>query len=694
MPTRRKKTKTTKKKTSASSLRERKPRTELPGGDTSGQSRAVIDDVRPNVERGAVEIKRVVGEPVRVEVDAFADSHDRLGVELRWRRVGAREWQSARLRESHNDTWLGSFTPDAMGAWEYQVEAWVDPFLSWAHDLVRRLEANQEIETDLQIGAAIVLDYSEGATPLLKKSLTALAEHLVDTKSPQRERGQRALEEEVACDMWEACPRRHAVRSNVYPMWVDREKALFSAWYELFPRSASPDPKRHGTFKDVIERLDYVQEMGFDVLYLPPIHPIGTTKRKGPNNAPEAGPNDPGSPWAIGNSSGAGDGGHKAIHAELGSMKDFEALVKAASAKGIEIALDIAFQCSPDHPWVSEHPEWFRHRPDGSIQYAENPPKKYQDIYPLNFECEAWRELWAELKSVFEFWIAKGVRIFRVDNPHTKSFGFWRWVIHAIRAEHPDVLFLSEAFTRPKKMLKLAKDGFTQSYTYFAWRNGAHELREYMEELTSPPFVDAMRPNFWPNTPDILTEYFQTGGRIAAMARVVLAATMTPSFGIYGPVFELCDFTPRPGVEENIDSEKYQQRTWDLEDRWSLRHFIGLLNRVRRAHPSLQQLRNIDFHHCDNPAHIAYSKRSHDGSDVVLVVVNVDHSSEQWGVARLNLGALGLEHDEAFIARDLLSGVSYEWSGADHTIGLGAGGAHVLHISTRSSGEQSFEHFA
>jgi starch synthase (maltosyl-transferring) len=444
----------------------------------------------------------------------------------------------------------------------------------------------------------------------------------------------------------------------------------------MFPRSASFEPGRHGTLDDVRRRLDYVAEMGFEVLYLPPIHPIGRTERKGRNNSSGAEPDEVGSPWAIGSS----DGGHKSVHPDLGTLEDFDRLVAAASEKGIEIALDIAFQCSPDHPYVTEHPEWFRHRPDGSVQYAENPPKKYQDIYPFDFECDNWRALWAELKSIFVFWAERGVLVFRVDNPHTKPFAFWDWVIAEVRREYPDAIFLSEAFTRPKKMQRLAKGGFTQSYTYFTWRKTAEELRAYVEELAKSPLCDLMRPSFWPNTPDILTEQIASGGRDGAMARLVLAATLTPTYGIYGPVYELADFVQRPGAEENLNSEKYEVRWWDRDDRWSLRHFIAGVNRIRRDHPALQQFRRVRFHHCDNTAHLAYSKRSEDGADTVLCVVNTDAMAERWGVVRLDLDSMGLTPDEEFTAHDLLSGIAYAWRGADHAIGLGPGRSHIFRI--------------
>ncbi len=653
-----------------------------------GRPRAIIDEVRPVVDGGRFPVKRVVGERVDVEADILNDGHDRLGCVLRWRRPGDRGWHETRMAETHNDAWRAGFAVSELGRWEYAVQAWVDPFLTWVHDLERRIEADQDIETDLTIGASIIRDTAASAPRKRAAELEAWAERLTGQGS-QRERGAAALDDELAALMWECSPRRHALESDPLPLWIDRPLALFSAWYEMFPRSAAFEPGAHGTLQDVIRRLPYVAEMGFDILYLPPIHPIGRTARKGPNNTPSAGPDDPGSPWAV----GGPEGGHKAIHPQLGTMDDFDALVAAAEARGIEIALDVAFQCAPDHPYVREHPEWFRHRPDGSIQYAENPPKRYQDIYPFDFECDDWKGLWRELKSVFDFWIDRGVRVFRVDNPHTKPFAFWDWCIGEIQRDRPDVLFLSEAFTRPKKMRRLAKGGFTQSYTYFAWRHTPWELRRYAEELASPPSCDLMRPSFWPNTPDILTDELRDGGRPAAMARLVLAATLSPCYGIYGPVYELCEFAQRPGAEENLNSEKYEIRHWNRDDRWSLRHFIALVNRVRRERPALQQFRQTAFHHCDAPDHLAYSKRTDDWRDVVLCVVNTNHHEERWGVVRLDLRRIGVHPDEPFVVRDLLTDVSYEWRGADHAVGLPPGGAHVFHVEHAGRTERDFETF-
>lgn len=456
---------------------------------------------------------------------------------------------------------------------------------------------------------------------------------------------------------------------------VDREKARFSTWYELFPRSCAPELGGHGTFEDCEEWLPYVASMGFDVLYLPPIHPIGRSFRKGKNNAIAADPRDVGSPWAI----GAEAGGHTSIHPELGTLEDFRHLIAKAKDYGLEIALDLAFQCTPDHPYVRQHREWFRTRPDGTIQYAENPPKKYQDIYPFDFETDHWRELWQELKSVILFWIVQGVRIFRVDNPHTKILAFWEWVIPAIQDRYPDVIFLSEAFTRPRMMYRLAKLGFSQSYTYFAWRNTKQELTDYFQELTATPVTEYLRPHLWPNTPDILTEFLQAGGRPAFMIRLVLAATLGANYGIYGPAFELCENIPRePGSEEYLNSEKYELKHWDVASPMSLRHFITRINHVRRQNPALQTDRGLRFHETDNPMLICYSKAP------ILTVVNLDPFHKQSGWVNLDLTFLGLDTGNPFQARDLLGGGNYVWRGSHNYVELTPGSlpAHILQLGS------------
>jgi starch synthase (maltosyl-transferring) len=505
--------------------------------------------------------------------------------------------------------------------------------------------------------------------------------------------GQICQDQELVALMQHHAPRDFCVTyARCLRVTVDRQRAGFSSWYEMFPRSASDEPGAHGTLRDVVARLPYVAEMGFDVLYLPPIHPIGESFRKGKNNTEQAGEGDVGSPWAIGSSAG----GHKAIHPQLGTLRDFQYLVTTAQQLGMEVALDIAFQCSPDHPYVKEHPEWFRQRPDGTIQYAENPPKKYQDIYPFDFESADWWSLWHELKSIFEFWIEQGIRIFRVDNPHTKPFPFWEWCIGEIKRAHPDVLFLAEAFTRPKVMHRLAKVGFTQSYTYFAWRNTKRELMEYVTALTRSETREFLRPNFWPNTPDILTEYLQLGGRPAFMSRLVLAALLSPNYGIYGPPFEHCWNTPLAlGSEEYLDSEKYQIRHHDLDRPSSLKDFIARVNRLRREHAALQTNEHLRFLEVDNEEIICFSKSSADRSQVILAVVSLDPHHRQSGWVELPLEEFGLDADRPCQVHDLLSDARFLWHGRRNYVELDPAivPAHIFQVRRRVRSERDFEYF-
>lgn len=613
----------------------------------------MIEQVEPELDCGRHPIKRVVGEPVEVEADVFADGHDELSCVVLHRPENERAWCEAPMRLVVNDRWRGGFGVDRLGCHLYTVLAWVDPFHTWSRDLVKRLEAGQDVVQELRVGAQLVRAAARKARGPDSVALEAAAGTLA---GPRGERV--ALSPELAALMARNPVRRFPTRyRRVLRVTVDRERARFSAWYEMFPRSASPGPGRAGRLADVEKRLPYVADMGFDVLYLPPVHPIGVSGRKGPNNSIRAGATDVGSPWAI----GAAEGGHKAIHPDLGTLQDFRRLVRAAKAHGMEIAIDLAFQVSPDHPYVKEHPEWFRRRPDGSVRHAENPPKKYEDIYPLDFETADWRGLWKELLSVVEFWIEQGVRIFRVDNPHTKPFAFWEWLIARVRGRHPDVIFLSEAFTKPKVMYRLAKLGFTQSYTYFAWRNEAWELKQYFAELTRTQVREFFRPNLWPNTPDILTEALQTGGRAASAVRFVLAATLGASYGIFGPSFELVETTPLvPGREEYRDSEKYQVRHWDLDRRGSLRSLIGRVNRIRRQHPALQQDRTLRFLDTDNQMLLAYAKTAQDGSDPVVTVVNLDPRFRQSGW--VGVPAEPLPGQPQYRVRDLLSGEEYSWA--------------------------------
>jgi starch synthase (maltosyl-transferring) len=592
-----------------------------------------------------------------------------------------------------NDRFAGCFSADRVGRWEYTVEAWVDYFETWCRDLRKRQAARQDLSVEFLRGEQLVRSAAERAQGEDARWLAQWAARIADPALLPEQRYAAALDASLTALVGRYPPPGLMVRHEPWlPLTVDRERARYSTWYELFPRSCAPEPGRHGNLRDVAARLPYVAQMGFDVLYLPPIHPIGATYRKGANNVVTAGPGEVGSPWAI----GSGAGGHKAVHPDLGTLADLQFLVEAAGRHGIELALDIAFQCSPDHPYVREHPEWFQARPDGTIQYAENPPKKYQDIYPFHFETAHWQALWRELHSLLGFWTGQGVRIFRVDNPHTKPFGFWEWAIGEIKREHPEVIFLSEAFTRPKVMHRLAKLGFSQSYTYFTWRNTHHELKAYFTELTQGPGRDYFRPNVWPNTPDILPEYLQYGGRPAFMARVVLAATLAASYGVYGPAFELMEDQPRePGSEEYLDSEKYQLRHWDLSRRDSLRDFIARVNAIRRDNPALQRDDSLRFHAVDNEALLCYSKTSPDGDNMVFTVVNLDPHHPQGGWVELPLEELGLDPERPFQAHDLLAGARYVWHGARNYVALDPqqAPAHVFRLRRRVRSEHDFDYF-
>jgi starch synthase (maltosyl-transferring) len=656
-----------------------------------GRKRVVIEGVEPDVEGGRFPVKRTVGDEVTVEADVFTDGNDQLAAILLYRREDEPAWVEVPMAPIVNDRWRASFTVTRLGRYGFTIRAWVDRFGSWQRDLAKRIEAEQDVSADLLIGAQHVEVALRRAHGEPRRRLRRWGERLRSLPGDPRAAAE-ALDEELAELMSVHADRRQGVRyDREVAVVVDPKRAGFGSWYEMFPRSTATEPRRRGTLQDATKRLDHVAQMGFDIVYLPPIHPIGHTFRKGPNNTPDAGPDAVGSPWAIGSE----EGGHTAIHPDLGTMEDFHRLVERAEELGMDVAMDLAYQCSPDHPWVRQHPEWFRHRPDGSIQYAENPPKKYQDIYPLDFETETWQALWEELKSVVDFWIGHGIRIFRVDNPHTKPFPFWEWLIEQVKAEHPYVIFLAEAFTRPKVMYRLAKLGFTQSYTYFAWRNVKWELEQYFTELTQTPVREFFRPNLWPNTPDILTEYLQTGGRPAFMIRLVLAATLGANYGIYGPAFELCeDRALAPGSEEYLDSEKYQIRYWDLDAPQSLAEFITRVNRIRRESPALLQDRTLRFHRIENDQLIAYSKTS--GPDGVLVVVDLDPHRRQGGWLDLDLHSLGIDHEREYQVHDLLTDSHYLWSGPRQYVELDPHvvPAHVFRIRQRLRTEHDFEYFA
>ncbi len=658
----------------------------IPG---SGNSRAVIEDVRPQVDGGRFPIKCTLSEAIVVEADVFADGHDVLRCVLRHKPAKSVEWVEVDMAPLGNDRWRASFKATVLGRHQYTIAAWVDRFLSWRHDIVRRRES-EDIRVALQVGVELVQAAAVRAQGDDAFHLQEWADKLGAASPP--ELGRELAQYERLADLMAKYAERHFVAEyeRVLEVVVDVEQARFSAWYELFPRSCLSDGIAHGDFASVIKRLPDIAAMGFDVLYLPPIHPIGQAYRKGPNNSLTTGANDPGSPWAI----GAVDGGHRDIHAELGSPEDFRRLVVEARKQGLELAMDIAFQCSPDHPYVREHPEWFRHRPDGSIQYAENPPKKYQDIYPFDFECEDWQALWQELKGIVDHWIGEGVRIFRVDNPHTKPFPFWEWLIGSVKEDHPDVIFLAEAFTRPKIMHRLAKLGFSQSYTYFTWRNTKQELTEYFTEIALHDSREYFRPNLWPNTPDILPEFLQYGGRPAFLLRVALAATLGASYGIYGPAYEMMDYQPRePGAEEYLDSEKYQLRNWTVERADSLRDYIARLNRIRRENVALQSDHNLCFHAIDNPQMLCYSKSS--GEDTLLMVANLDPHNVQAGWIDLPLAELGVSENMSFQAHDLLSNARYLWQGERNFVRLDpqASPLHILRLRRRLRSEHDFDYF-
>ena len=674
-----------------------------------GRSRVVIAEVQPSVDNGRYPVKGILGDEITVTAAIFADGHDHVAARLLYRHRNQRAWKSAPFTELGNDLWSASFTAASsedtskIGLWRFTIEAWIDHFDTWLHDLAKRLAAQsssaQEIPLAYRIGAnhldaaaarARSRSTDAGRLKAAADALRALAdEELPLYPDPVTPEG--ALNPALLALVRKypdlALATRHPVE---FPLWMDRERAGYSSWYELFPRSTSPIPNQHGTLRDAAALVPEIAAMGLDVLYMPPIHPIGTTFRKGRNNSTVLEPGDVGSPWAIGNIHlGPGDGGHTDIHPDLGTFADFDHLLQTAQAHNLELALDIAFQCSPDHPWVKQHPAWFNHRPDGSIQYAENPPKKYQDIYPLNFESTDWRGLWDALYDVFQFWIDRGVRIFRVDNPHTKPFPFWEWCIAKIQRSTPDALFLSEAFTRPHLMYSLAKGGFTQSYTYFTWRTTKQELQSYFEEICNPPVSTFFRPNLWPNTPDILHAQFQVEDldhrRAIFRQRVLLAATLSSNYGLYGPAYELLEGRPakpapgRTSSEEYLDSEKYQIRQWERSAPHSIAPFLTELNQIRRSNPALQRNAALHFHSVANDQLLAYSKSF--AGNTILVVVNLDPLHQQSGVLDLNMPALNLPWQCSFDVQDLLTGAVYPWHDQWNYVALTpAATAHVFRI--------------
>ncbi|TVR05785.1 MAG: alpha-1,4-glucan--maltose-1-phosphate maltosyltransferase [Spirochaetaceae bacterium] len=695
-----------------------------------GDVRVVIDTVRPNVDCGAFPIKRAVGETVLVHAHVFTDGHDHIRVQLLYRAPADADWQILAMEDRANDEWEARFPVTELGDYRYTVRAWVDHFDTWQADLVKKYQAGQNVGVQLLIGARMLEEAAaraknaaatgptstsssargsaegvEAAARIEKWAAQLTAAGAAASKSPGTpgsegaglhpevqvaQAVELAVSEELtaAVQMWPDRSRAALFQPELR-VAVDRGRALFSSWYEFFPRSAAGDGS-HGTFADCRRWLPEIAEMGFDIVYFPPIHPIGVAHRKGRNNATTALADDPGSPWAI----GAAEGGHTDIHPELGTLKEFRALIKEAHDLGMEIAMDMAFQCAPDHPYVKEHPAWFNWRPDGTVQYAENPPKKYQDILPLNFESDDWKGLWNELKRVVLYWAKQGIRTFRVDNPHTKPFAFWQWLIAETRSKFPDLIFLAEAFTRPKVMARLAKVGFNQSYTYFTWRTSRSELEQYITELTRSEHAEYFRPNFWPNTPDILPEQLQYGGRAAFVIRLVLAATLSSNYGVYGPAYELCEAQAVNGKEEYFNSEKYEIKQWDLSGD-SLRPLMKTVNRIRRQNRSLQNTRNIELCASDNEAIIAYAKRSDDGDNHTVTVVSLDTHHRQSGWVTLPVGFLQLDHDEQYLVEDGLTGERYIWRGATNYVELDPHTmpAHIFTVRRKLRRENDFDYF-
>lgn len=621
--------------------------------------RVAIEHVTPLVDNGLWPVKRVVGEDVQVEADIFTDGHDVIDCDLLWRPRDGRVWRRAPMRLRANDRWRGAFTPDTCGRHEFTIEAWRDPFASWTSDVTKKIAAGQNVAVEIIEGMTLI-DHARSRAPALQSHWRAIN----DPENGEQERLALLLSPDLIELMRDHGPRAGVSRCASTPVAVERKRAAFSAWYELFPRSASNDPQRHGTFDDVIERLPYVRDLGFDVLYFTPIHPIGRINRKGRNNALAAGSDDVGSVYAI----GAREGGHDAIHPVLGTLADFERLVREAAAHGLEIALDIAWQCSPDHPWLTEHPEWFEHRPDGSIKYAENPPKKYEDIVNLRFDGNAYPAVWRALRDVVLFWASHGVRIFRMDNPHTKPLPFWEWMIADVMERHPDCIFLSEAFTRPKMMKRLAKIGFQQSYTYFTWRNTKQELTEYVTEL-SGDMAEYYRPNFFVNTPDINPYYLQTSGRAGFIVRATLAATLSSNWGMYSG-FEVCEAAPLPGREEYLDSEKYEIRARDFDAPGNIRDHIRRLNAIRNAHEALHTSRNVQFLNAWNDNIIAYARPAASRDEIIMVLVNLDPHNRQECAYEAPLWEFGLPDSASVEVDDLLFGGRFTLYGKTHQIAL------------------------
>lgn len=617
---------------------------------TNGQSRVIIENVQPQVDGGLYPAKRTVGESVAVSADIFGDGHDHIRAHLLYKREGESAWQTKEFKPSYNDAWFSSFTVSTKGVYVFTVMAWIDHFDTWYDGFKKKAAAKVDVKVELLEGIEML------------KRLAAEDSSLNDVAKKLAGSEHKAIEYVLSPEFAEIVHKHPLIdfetqHEKEYKVIVEHKKANFSAWYEFFPRSTSLEGK-HGTFKDCIKLLPRIAAMGFDVLYLPPIHPIGKVNRKGKNNNVRAEKAEPGSPWAI----GSDEGGHKSILPALGTLDDYKKLIEEAKKLGIDIALDVAFQCAPDHPYVKDHPDWFRQRPDGSIQYAENPPKKYQDIYPFNFESADWKNLWNELLSVITYWIDQGVKIFRVDNPHTKPIAFWQWAIAEVNKKYEDIIFLSEAFTRPKVMASLAKIGFTQSYTYFTWRVSKDEIIGYMQELVYGQSRNYFRPNFWPNTPDILPYHLQHQGENIFLIRLALAATLSSNYGLYGPVYEFYENVPVQGKEEYLNSEKYEVKQYDWKKANRATDIMTILNRARKKHPALQSTWNIHFCIVENPNLIAYIKATEDLSDIFLVIVNLDPHNKQWGYVQLPKERLKIGENINVKLHDLMTDEHYTWT--------------------------------
>ena len=618
--------------------------------------RAIIEAVTPQIDSGRHPVKRITGEPVHVTCDAYMDGHDIMAICLAWQERGAKAWQETSMLAEGNDRYSAGFTPEKNTRYRYRIHAWFDDYATWLRDTGKKRDAKQDIALELKEGHALVILAADRAPAALAKKLHAEAARI--EKESQAAQWHSLTAPALLALLAQAPNRAQQTTSPTLEVIVDRHRAEFGAWYEIFPRSQGADASKSGTFKDCIARLPAIAAMGFDVLYLTPIHPIGKTFRKGPNNTLNAGPNDPGSPYAI----GSAEGGHMALEPQLGTLKDFQSLVKAAAKHGLELAMDFAIQCSPNHPWIAAHPEWFEFRPDGTVKYAENPPKKYQDIVNVSFASPDAGGLWQELHDTFLYWIEQGVKIFRVDNPHTKLFAFWEWVIGEIQAKHPDVIFLSESFTRPKVMKGLAKLGYTQSYTYFTWRVEKWEIEQYLTELSQSECADYMRPNFFPTTPDILPYHLHHANEAMFKIRLALAALLSPSYGMVAG-YELLENEPDATGKEYADSEKYQFRPRQWNKTPNIIPFVTQLNTIRNANPALHNLKSLRFHTAQNDQVVFFSKRDADGN-TVFVAINLDSHNSQSASIELPLWQFDVAHDKPYRLDDLLLGHSWEWTGS------------------------------